>query len=539
MSRRRFVLSLLATAASAAVGLPLLASAAPGDDLPDLRADAPANPYFEDNRGTRLLLRFDGFVTNVGTGPLDVTGNPQATMWQRVNDGGTLVNERTVPVQYETADGHDHFHLMRIMRYSLRAGNAPSSPEVAPGQKVGFCLYDYNQATSFSGSRDPKAYALGRPGDDFCRQGNPGATSLTMGVSSGWRDDYGSYLALQWVDASDTTPGSYYLAADADPNDIIRESNESNPRAYMSSPVTVPGYVPKPIGPVAASGSAPTDIALDVTTWGSPSGLRYAVTSQPARGSVSISGGVARYTPGAGAPGTYSFTYSAASSSRYPRTPRTATVTLNVAGAQAPSVAISGLPATMTAGTSAQLSAAVANAGPGVSWSASAGTISASGVFVAPATPPPGGVVTVRATSTAAPGASAEATVTVVPAPPPTPAPLVPGGGTLSPASPGPLPPTATSVRSAAARVITKTRMKRNGRIIVVRTVPRAGGRIAIAGVRAKRARALCVSRAVAGRRTTCLLKLPRRYADAPVRVVVALRSGSAPRLVVNRLSRP
>lgn len=90
-------------------------------------------------------------------------------MRQRVHDGGRLVNERRVPVQFETTDGNDHFHLMRIMRYSLRAGNGPSSPEVAP-------------------------------------------------VSSGWRDDYGSYLALQWADVSDTTAGSYHLAADADPN---------------------------------------------------------------------------------------------------------------------------------------------------------------------------------------------------------------------------------------------------------------------------------------------------------------------------------
>ena len=307
-------------------------------------------------------------MTNVGTGPLDVSGNPQGTMYQRVNDGGTLVNDHPVPVQYETADGHNHFHLMKIMRYSL--WNQSKTAEVAPGQKVGFCLYDYNMATNFSGTRDPKVYALGRPGDTFCNKNNPRATSLTMGVSSGWRDDYGAYLAMQWVDVSDTTPGNYYIAADADPNNIIRESNESNGRAYTGSTFAVPGYLPKAIGPVAVSGSAPTQIALASDRFGSPGNVAYTVIQQPARGSVAISGGTATYTPGTGSPGTYSFTYSASdSSSAYPRTARTATATLQVGAATpAPAVTISGAPASLTAGTSVQLSAAVVNAGAGVTW---------------------------------------------------------------------------------------------------------------------------------------------------------------------------
>ena len=534
-SRRRSALPLIAIAACAAAAIPLIAQAAPGDDLPDLRADAPANPYLQNYTDGRLLLRFDGFVTNVDTGPLDISGNPQGTMWQRVNDGGTLVNERPVPVQYETADGHDHFHLMRIMRYSLRSGNAPSSPEVAPGQKVGFCLYDYAVATNFSGVRDSPVYALGRPGDDFCRQGRPGATSLRMGISSGWRDDYGSHLALQWVDVSDTTPGSYYLAADADPNDIVRESNENNPRAYMSSRVTIPGHVPRAIGPVSASGTAPTDIRLQADTFGSPSGLRYRIVRQPARGSVSLSGDTVRYTPEAGAPGTYTFEYSAASGSAYPRTPRTATVTLNVGGgAQAPSVAISGAPATLTAGTSAQLGATVANAAQGVTWTASAGSVSAAGLYTAPPAPPPGGVVTIRATSTAAPAAFAEAAIAIAPAPAPAPAPLTAGSGAVAPAGPRGVP----AIARASQRLLGAPRLKRNGRIIVVRVVPRAGDRVAIAGIRGGRAHDVCVSRARAGRKVTCLLRVPARFAELPVRIAVGLR-GDGGRAVTSTLSRP
>ena len=516
MSRRRAALPLIVSAALAACAIPIIAQAAAGNDLPDLRADAPANPYLDVYPDGRLLLRFDGYVTNVGTGPLDINGNPNGTMYQRVNDAGTLVNDHVVPVKYETADGHNHFHLMQIMRYSLRSGNAPTSPEVAPGQKVGFCLYDYNQATNFSGTRAPQVYALGRPGDDFCGRGKPGAQSLNMGVGSGWRDDYGSYLALQWVDVSDTTPGNYYLAADADPNNIIRESNETNPRAYMGSPVAVPGYVPKAIGPVTVPSAGSTDIPLAVDTFGSPTGLTYKVVQQPARGSVTIVGGAARYTPGSGAAGTYTFTYSAQSSSGYPRTARTATVTANVGATQAASVAISGAPASLVAGTSAQLAATVANAAQGVTWTASAGTISATGLYVAPAAPPAGGSATIRATSTANPAVYSEATIAITAPPAQVPAPLVQG--------------------SAGFSALTKPTITRHGRTIVVKVLPLAKGRINIAALRAKLPRASCTTATVANTRVTCTLRLPVRLAHATMRVRVVLRPAGSVRVVKSSL---
>jgi len=534
--RRRRALLPFALAAAAAAALPMAGLlAAPGDVLPDLRADPPANPYFQVYSDGRLLLRFDGYVTNVGAGPLDVTGNPQATVYQRVqNSSGDLVNDHAVPVQYERADGHDHFHLMRIMRYSLRN---PSGAEVAPGQKVGFCLYDYNQATGFSGTRAPRVYALNRPGDDFCRQGNPNATDLNMGVGAGWRDDYGAYLALQWVDVSDTTPGSYRLASEADPNNIVRESNESNPIA-LGPTVAVPGYVPRAIGPVTASGSAPTSIPLQADAYGSPGAVQYAIVSQPARGSVALQGGTAVYTPGSGAPGTYTFTYSAAQSgSAYPRTRRTATVTLNVGAAQAAAVTISGAPASMTAGTSAQLNATVVNAAGGVTWSASAGTITPGGLYTAPATPPAGGRVTVTARSTATPAAQAQTSIAVVAAPAQVPAPGGPGTGAVTPIPGGSLPPGVVAATARGAAGVPT--LKRKGRTIAVRVVPTAKGKLVVTAIRAKRPVARCTVGATPGRRVACKLVLPKRLAATPVRVVVALKLRSGGTATQHAVSRP
>jgi hypothetical protein len=536
MRRRRALPPLaIAAAAAGAVALPMAGLlAAPGDTLPDLRADPPANPYFQVYGDGRLLLRFDGFVTNVGAGPLDVTGNPQTAMYQRVQRGGGLANLQTVPVQYETADGHDHFHLMRIMRYSLRTSGGA---EVAPGQKVGFCLYDYNPAANFNGTRAPKVYGLDRPGDTFCNQGNPRATYLNMGVGSGWRDDYGAYLALQWVDVSDTTPGAYRVAAEADPYDIVEESNENNPIA-LGPTVTVPGYVPRPIGPVAASGNAPTSIPLQADAFGSPAPVQYAVVQQPARGSVSIQGGTAVYSPGTGAPGTYTFTYSAAQSgSAYPRTRRTATVTLNVGTAQAAAVTISGAPPSMIAGTSAQLAATVVNATGGVTWSASAGTITPTGLYTAPATPPPGGAVTITARSSASPSAQAQASIGITPAPAPVPAPGGPGTGAVTAVPGRSLPPgvVAATLRGSVA----KPSLKRKGRWIAVRVVPAASGRVVVTAIRAKRGVARCAVKATVGKRAACRIVLPKRFAKKPVRIAVALKARAGRTATQHVLSRP
>ncbi len=80
-----------------------------------------------------------------------------------------------------------------------------------------------------------------------------------------------------------------------------------------------------------------------------------------------------------------------------------------------PSVAISGMPRRLVAGASVQLRATVANVPGGVTWRATAGTISSAGRFTAPTTPPKGGVVTVTATSTVDPGVAGTAATGIRP----------------------------------------------------------------------------------------------------------------------------
>lgn len=452
MRTRRHVPVLLGAAAVMAAAVPIIGFGAPtGAVLPDLVADPPEFPVLANftypDATQALLLRFDGFVHNIGPGPLEVRGNDRVgsrytTVRQYVRTPAGMVANPPLAVGppevvYETADGHNHFHLMRIARYSL--WNQARTAEVAPGQKVGFCLEDSQRRETTGPAQSVYINS------DFCHQNNPTAAAITMGVSAGWRDRYGANLALQWVDVSDVRPGSYWLAAEIDTDGVIEEADETNnTRRFAASASTVPGYVAQPVarGDVAASGASAVTLAS--TQFGSPGARRFRIATLPAKGvlrsgtTVLAAGAVVTsadltYTPGTGQTGPDEFTYTAFdSTSQFPRTPSAASVTLNIGQAPAQaSVAISGAPASLDIGTSAQLTATVTNTTGGVTWSvngvaggnATVGTVSTAGLYQAPAAVPSGGQVTVRATSQTVPAAFDEKTIRITDPGSPDPAP--------------------------------------------------------------------------------------------------------------------
>lgn len=525
MRRRPLILSLVIAAAGGAAAIPLVGLAVPSSGMPDLRSDAVENPGLELNGG-RLLLRFDGFVTNVGQGPLDVTGNPSVVggMKQRVNEAGTWTEVGSPPVRYETADGHNHFHLMNAMRYSL--WTADRRAEVAPAQKVGFCLYDLENADNIEVFDDPVYQPV-----NFCQQGQPNATSLSMGVSAGWRDVYERNLALQWVDVSSTSPGEYQIAAESDPLDVIEELNETN-NGNAFRPFTIPGHLATAVGPVAAPDGGATWVTLAAQAVGAPGEREFQIESAPAHGRLDVAVGATvdgdrvLYTPEPGYRGPDSFAFSALTRSGttagFPRSPSRASAMVQVGNAIGAGVAISGAPARMVAGTSAQLSATVAGAAPGVTWTTSAGAVAPDGLFVAPAQVPPGGVVRVRASSVADPNLTAEAAIAIDPVPA-----VVPATGQLPPTS------------RATVAPLSRPTVTRNRRTIVLRTVPRVSGTLRVAAIRGGKAVARCRVPAVAGRRATCKLRLPARLAGARVRITVGLSAVDGTRATARLTSRP
>jgi hypothetical protein len=412
------------------------APAAPpaGALLPDLVADPPQRPGLEQYTSggeTRLILRFDGYIHNKGAGPVEFrgaarSGTTMTSVAQRFfnSDGSfTDVAAPVASIAYETEDGHDHWHLGEAARYSL--WNSTKTAEVAPAAKVGFCLEDSERYPSDNGPTTP---VYTDAAVDFCEDDEPTIANVWMGITPGWRDIYNRSLAFQWVDVSDTAPGSYWVRGEVDTNDVVEESNEVNAPAYAPAATTIPGYVATPLVRQGLVAGQAATLTLGSTQFGSPGARRFLVESAPEHGDLNVAVGdwftsnSISYTPNAAYEGTDSFKFSAAdSTSSFPRTPPQATVSLGVEKPPAETVAIGGATEKLDTGAGVQLTATVQNGPATVTWTATAGTISSTGFYTAPDSVPASGKATVRATGSS--GAFDEAEIEIVKPPDPEPAP--------------------------------------------------------------------------------------------------------------------
>lgn len=494
--------------------------------LPDLVADGPGSgvPEIYDFGGgdRRLLLRFDGYVHNRGTGALELRASkPDGTVMTRVEqrayDGkgrDRVVTASPAPVvRFEQADGHDHWHLQAAARYSL--WDDARTAEVAPAQKIGFCLVDSQRMESHG----PAAATYTTASNGFCRQGQPGATDVFMGISAGWRDVYGRSLYFQWVDISDVQPGIYRLRSEVDPDGVIVESDEINPAGWAASASTVNGHLALPTdGGETPQGEARA-LALNARTFddpspGSPGPRQFRIESAPAHGTLDRSPGdwfagpSVVYTPAAGYTGPDSFTFSVRdATSAFPRRPAPAAVTIAV-GAARPAVAISGAPEWMYTGTSAQLTATVSNAPDRVNWFVDgkpggdpfSGRITADGRYTAPLLVPRLGYVTIEAIQPDS-GARAQARIAIREAP------------LAAPAAP------TLAVGGAERGRLAPIAFTREADVVVAGTRPGSAGRVVLR-MKMRGGRRTCRGRAPAGRAVVCRLRLRRAVRPGtPVRL--------------------
>ncbi len=453
------VAAALACAALLAVAL-RDASASGPTLLPNLVADPPDNISLATDSSTgvnRLLLRFNGYVHNTGPGALDFRGSrekpnvskateeeveharekeqslPQKTeeelavppmkVFQRLFT--TNVGEEETNIErahkdeassgemiYVSADGHHHWHLQRVAKYSL--WNGAKTAEVDPAQKVGFCLEDSQHVETGIGPKTAVYADNIAPFRDFCQQYRPNATGLFEGISPGWRDVYSSSLAFQWVDVSNVLPGEYWLREEVDPLAVIKEAGGGEKVKFATAATIILGFDALAQSATTQAGT-PKTLTLSSKAWKDSATPKYAIASQPQHGKLgAVVNNQVTYTPEAGYTGTDSFTFSAADpNSQFPQSPAVATVSLEVVEGSAPSVTIEGAPASLVAGSSVQLSAHVVNDSPTVTWTASAGSITTGGLYTAPSEPPAGGKVTVTATSSK--GAQDQRTIEITP----------------------------------------------------------------------------------------------------------------------------
>jgi hypothetical protein len=172
-------------------------------------------------------------------------------------------------------------------------------------------------------------------------------------------------------------------------------------------------------------------------------------------------------------------------------------------------VALQGAPGEIVAGTSVQL-AALTRGGSGVSWRASAGRITAGGLYTAPERGPAGGTVVIRATSAA--GGHDRRKIRVIPAAIPQAAPSVP------------LPATALFAGASAQGVSAPQAMPFAGKLAITARVARAG-RASLTAYRGKQRVGECSVRTPGNRSVTCLLDLRGASPASVTSVWSSLRS--------------
>jgi hypothetical protein len=335
-------------AALAALAMPIfwaVPARAASDLLPNLVAPPPSYPQLAVTRQAdgqdHLLLRFDGFIHNVGAGALEIRGSQPANglmtvTGQRIyRDDGSFHddNSRHPQIQFENADGHNHWHLRGAARFSL--WDEGGTAQVAVGAKVGFCLQDVEAVDSFA---KPRKYTSAATG--YCQEAQPNASQVFEGISSGWQDVYAAKLPFQWVDVSGVTPGRYHLGAQADPDDFVLESSEAdNGPTLASEIVTLPGYAAIPMTGLK---SQPQVFTLGAATFGSPGPPIFKIESAPQHGTLSVGAGTSfpgpqvTYTPKPGYAGSDLFAYSLRDvSSPFPTKASVATVSVPANSAQA------------------------------------------------------------------------------------------------------------------------------------------------------------------------------------------------------------
>lgn len=163
--------------------------------------------------GTRRLISFDSILPNIGQGDLAI-GRP-------IDHLGLF--------EYQSCHGHYHlrgyagYRLWSPSGYSmwtkLRAANPDVcssellaahplvAREMVSGRKEGFCVIDV---------------------EDVCQAGRPrrfNDCNLNQGISAGWSDIYGAFTEGQWIDITDTLPGTYVIEIEVNPLRMITETS--------------------------------------------------------------------------------------------------------------------------------------------------------------------------------------------------------------------------------------------------------------------------------------------------------------------------
>lgn len=185
-------------------------------------------------------LRFTTTSWNNGTGPMElVPGESDSTrtkqkVYQRVyRSDGTSYDRLAGTMDYHPE--HSHFHFNGYATYTLQPVNAPGG-SARMSQKTSFCLLDSLLIDgSLPGAPLAKVYST--------------CTPAIQGISVGWGDKYGWWLAGQSFDLTGEPDGDYQLFIDVDPLNQMLESNDADNRSCVLVRLRISQGIAESLGP--------------------------------------------------------------------------------------------------------------------------------------------------------------------------------------------------------------------------------------------------------------------------------------------------
>jgi len=184
------------------------------DLLPNLR---PAEAFDVQMAASGTQLRFSTRTENLGDGPLEIvggeTGSGVQNVYQHVyrSDGSSYDG---FAGQFVWHPEHAHTHFGDYATYTLQPYGAPGG-SAREGHKTSFCLIDTDLI-------------------DGSLPGSPGSPQYTIcdtniqGISVGWGDTYGHYLADQDIDITGLASGDYELKIEVDPKNRLLETDDTD-----------------------------------------------------------------------------------------------------------------------------------------------------------------------------------------------------------------------------------------------------------------------------------------------------------------------
>jgi hypothetical protein len=336
--------------------------------------------------------------------------NEMATGWQQANFSTPVaINANTTYVVSYFAPVGGYAYNSNY--FTSAVTNGPLSA-LANGVNRGNGVYVYSANSSFPTSTYNAANYWVDVVFDVSQRVQVSISPTTVRLSTGAKQQFAASVsgstntAVTWAASGGTiTSGGLYTAPSSAGTYSVTATSAADSTKSASATVTVsqPSQVSISVSPNTASVSTGAQKQFTASVSGS---TNTAVTWQASSGTVSSSG---LYTAPSSA-GTYSVTATSAADST-----KSASATVTVSQPQV-SISVSPNTASVSTGGQEQFAANVSGtSNTAVTWSASGGTVSTTGLYVAPGT---AGTYTVVAVSAADPTKSASATVSVsAPAP--------------------------------------------------------------------------------------------------------------------------